>query len=228
VIAADDGPMPQTREHVAILALLGVPVLATVLTKCDRVDGARLAEAHREVEALLPEAPRREVSSLTGAGIGDLAAMLRDAAADHARREAPGMQGFRLAIDRAFTVAGTGTVVTGTVLAGTLTLGDALVLSPRGLPVRVRGLQSAGEAVERIAAGGAIGAGVDPAAAAGGGGGGDWRGRDGGALSRRGRRGAGAGVCAVVSGERAADRAAVVRRGRCCHGISRVARPMGR
>ena len=157
VIAADDGIMPQTREHVAILNLLGIPRAVVALTKADRASPSRLAEMREQIAGLLADTPLAgaavfAVSSRTGEGVVALAAALvaaRDAAAS---RLVAGRH-FRLAIDRAFSVTGAGTVVTGTVLAGTLDLGERLVIGPAGHEVRVRGLQSAARPAERIGAG---------------------------------------------------------------------------
>ncbi len=145
VVAADDGPMPQTREHLAIVDLLGLRQGVVALSKCDLVAPARLASAEAEVRALLAgsglaDAPILPVSSVTGQGIAELQAHLRQAsvAAPATRRRGP----FRLAVDRAFTLAGIGTVVTGTAVCGRVAIGDTLTVSPRGLAVRVRGIHA--------------------------------------------------------------------------------------
>ncbi|MBS0321067.1 MAG: selenocysteine-specific translation elongation factor [Proteobacteria bacterium] len=157
VVAADDGVMPQTREHLDILDLLDVRDGIVVITKADAVDAQRLAAVRQEVAALmtpttLHDAAVVAVSSLTGAGIADLRATLDAAATRHARTAREG-RGFRFAVDRVFTVAGSGTVVTGTVFDGSVRAGDALVIAPSGRPVRVRGVQHAGHAVDSAAAG---------------------------------------------------------------------------
>src|SRR5450759_149621 len=156
-VAADDGVMPQTVEHLQILSLLGIRRGVVAITKTDRVDPARLAHVETEVHALLADSslagiPLLPVSALTGAGIERLREALVAAAAGHAARYREG-QHFRLAIDRAFSVAGSGTVVTGTVFNGEARPGDRLMLSPRGVPVRVRGVQIRGNAAERAQAG---------------------------------------------------------------------------
>lgn len=145
VVAADDGPMPQTREHLAILDLLGIGNGVVALTKTDRVDAGRVTEAAGEVAALLSStglsgAAIHPVSAATGAGIGDLRAQLERVAAQVRTGRRPG--GFRLAIDRSFTIDGAGLVVTGSVFSGSVRPGDRLMVSPSGVPVRVRGLHA--------------------------------------------------------------------------------------
>lgn len=145
VVAADDGPMPQTREHLAILDLLGLSRGAVVLSKCDLVTPARLDEARAEVQALLQGtglagAPLFAVSNTTGQGLADLAQHLLQAQREHVRARDDGC--FRLAVDRCFTLAGIGTVVTGTAVSGQVGVGDRVLVSPRRLPVRVRGLHA--------------------------------------------------------------------------------------
>ena len=149
VVAADDGPMPQTREHLAILALLGVPQLVVALTKADRVGADRLAEARLELAALLaggPYAPAPVFALATPSGVG--VAALRQHRAEEARRLAQlrlagqCLGHFRLAIDRSFTLAGAGRIVTGAVLSGRVQVGDAVIVSPHGTAVRVRSLQA--------------------------------------------------------------------------------------
>lgn len=149
VVAADDGVMPQTREHLAIVELLGIPRALVAISKCDRVDSTRLRAVQAQVAALLApgpyaDAPQIVLSSLTGEGIETLRQALLDAQRDVQQRSASG--GFRLAIDRAFSVAGTGIVVTGTALAGQVTVGDTLLLGSAGKPVRVRGLHAQNQA----------------------------------------------------------------------------------
>ena len=124
VVAADDGPMPQTREHLDILALLGVPQLVVALTKADRVDAARLAAARAEVAALLQATPHAgapvlEVAAPAGQGVAALRDHLATAAPPVAVAMRPADGHFRLVIDRSFAVDGAGRVVTGAVLAGT-------------------------------------------------------------------------------------------------------------
>lgn len=156
VVAADDGVMPQTREHLAILELLGIPRLLVALTKADRVDAERLAQVRQEVNALLAAgpfagAPLYPVASPSGAGIPALRAALLAALDQVRQRNARG--GFRLAVDRVFSVAGAGVVVTGTAFAGQVAVGDELILTPRGQRLRVRGLHAQNRAAEAAQAG---------------------------------------------------------------------------
>jgi selenocysteine-specific elongation factor len=157
VIAADDGVMPQTLEHLEILDLLGIDRGAVVITKCDRSSVDRIAQVKAEIQILLAgrgleRARLFEVSAATGAGIEALAQAIRDAALSQCGRSVEGRH-FRLSVDRAFTVAGAGTVVSGTVLQGAVEVGARLVLSPAGLEVRVRGLHTGGRPVARVGAG---------------------------------------------------------------------------
>lgn len=153
VIAADDGVMPQTREHLAIVQRLGVPRAAVALTKADRADAARLAAVEQEVAALLAdtvyaEAPRFALDGTDAAhpGVVALRAYLHDAAMQLPARHEAGL--FRLAVDRVFTLAGHGTVVTGTVFNGRVQVGDTMRLAPVGLPVRIRSIHAQQRAAE--------------------------------------------------------------------------------
>ena len=146
VIAADDGPMPQTREHLELLGLLGLDRGAVALTKCDAVDAKRIAAAREEVDALLAGtrlqgSPLFALSATSGAGVAELRAHLDAVAAAHKARSAAGR--FRLAIDRCFTLSGIGTVVTGTAFSGRVGAGDTVIIAPtqRGsLKARVKSL----------------------------------------------------------------------------------------
>ncbi len=145
VVAADDGVMPQTREHLEILDLLGIARGAVALTKIDRVDPERVAQVEADIERLLADtrlagSPVFPVSSVTGQGIAALRAHLEKSAA--ATRAGANDGHFRLAVDRCFTLEGHGTVVTGTVFAGRVRVGDRLWVSPRGTEVRVRGIHA--------------------------------------------------------------------------------------
>jgi len=155
-VAADDGPMPQTLEHLAMLDLLGVPAGLVVLTKADRVDAGRLAAVAAEVQAMLhgsalAGAPVLPCSAVTGNGIAEVRAQLEAAAAGMPARVATG--GFRLVVDRAFTLPGVGLVATGTAHSGAVRAGQRLMLAPAGLEVRVRGLHSQNQASEHGQAG---------------------------------------------------------------------------
>jgi selenocysteine-specific elongation factor len=156
VVAADDSVMPQTREHLEILQLLGIPAGVVALTKCDLVESGWQAMVEEEVRELtrgtfLQGAPIIPTSAATGQGIEALRSALRRLADQAPARDDPGA--FRLAIDRAFTVAGHGAVVTGTVTSGSVAVGDELELLPAGRTVRVRGLQQHERPVERLGRG---------------------------------------------------------------------------
>jgi selenocysteine-specific elongation factor len=156
VVAADEGVMPQTREHLAILQLLGLKKGLVVLTKADLVDQEMLELVELDVaEAVagtfLEGAPTLAVSSVTGQGLPELTALLDQLLTE---TEAKDVTAFaRLPIDRVFTRPGFGTVVTGTLVGGVIREGDALEVLPVGKPVRVRGLQVHGAKVERAEAG---------------------------------------------------------------------------
>ena len=156
VIAADEGVMPQTREHFDICRLLGVRNGLVVITKKDLVDEEMLALVEDEARSLidgsfLEDAPVVAVSSRNGDGMNDLKARL----AELGRRLPPRSQDFivRLPIDRAFSMRGFGAVVTGTLISGTITEADELELLPPQLGVRVRGLQVHGKSVHEAHAG---------------------------------------------------------------------------
>ena len=156
VIAADEGVMPQTREHFEIVRLLGVRAGLTVITKTDLVDAELLELVRAEADELvagsfLAGAPVVAVSARTGAGLDELRARLRELGARAPERA--GETVARLPVDRAFTMRGFGAVVTGTLVAGEIGVGDEMELLPAGARVRVRGLQVHGRAVERASAG---------------------------------------------------------------------------
>ncbi len=160
-VAADDGVMPQTVEHLAILALLGVREAVVALTKADLVDADRLATATAEVREALavtpfPDAAIVPVSAPAGAGLDALRAALAAAAAATPDRPATGR--VRLPIDRSFTLHGIGTVVTGTLWSGTLAAGDTVAIEPSGRTSRVRSVQVHGAEVERAGAGSRVAA----------------------------------------------------------------------
>jgi len=147
VIAADEGVMPQTREHLEICRLLGVRRGIVALTKRDMVDSDWLGLVTEEVRdfvagSFLEEAPIVPVSSRTGEGTEQLKSELLKMAMglDQKRSEGP----FRLPVDRGFTVAGFGTVVTGTLLSGQIRVGDEVELFPTGILTKIRGVQAHG------------------------------------------------------------------------------------
>lgn len=144
VVAADEGWMPQSEEHLAVLDLLGVDRGIVALTKTDRVDADLVELATLEIEehlegTSLAAAEIIPVSAHTGAGIDRLIAAL---AAIASEVPVSGGERPRLWVDRSFSIAGAGTIVTGTLLDGPLSVGDDLVIAARDLKVRVRGLQS--------------------------------------------------------------------------------------
>jgi selenocysteine-specific elongation factor len=144
VVAADDGPMPQTREHLEILDLLGAPQVLAVLTKADRVAPERLEQATAEVRALLDGTRFRGAAMLaasgtTGEGIDALRRLLEEATA--IIRTPPGER-FRMHVDREFVIDGLGLVVTGTVLTGSIAAGQAVSVLPRNLRAKVRSLRA--------------------------------------------------------------------------------------
>ncbi|HKC64156.1 MAG TPA: selenocysteine-specific translation elongation factor [Pyrinomonadaceae bacterium] len=156
VIAADEGVMPQTREHFDICRLLDVRYGLVVITKTDTVDEELLSLVRAEAEELvagstLSGAPILSVSARTGEGIEELKAALRETALKVPARSSDWVA--RLPVDRAFTMRGFGAVVTGTLVAGSVAEGDEMELLPAGLRVRVRGLQVHGQRVERAFAG---------------------------------------------------------------------------
>lgn len=152
LVAADDGIMPQTREHLAVLSLLNITRGAVIITKSDRADASRLDTLRADVSTLLQgsslaDSPILTVSAYTKDGIDDLSALLKTEAqtsrADLHRRSA----GFRLAVDRVFSLEGSGTTVTGTVHAGSVKPGDELMLMPGERKVRVRSVHAQNQAV---------------------------------------------------------------------------------
>lgn len=143
VVAADDGVMPQSREHLQILHLLGLTAGVVVVNKTDRVEPTRVEQVQQDIRALiagsfLEGADIVPLSCETGTGIDHLRSHL--SAAVRSRPDDRDSSPFRLAIDRAFTLRGSGVVVTGTVVTGTVAVEDRLVLGSTGKPVRVRGL----------------------------------------------------------------------------------------
>lgn len=156
VVAADDGVMPQTLEHLAIVDLLGIRRGLIALTKTDLVPPARVAEVSAEIArhvagTMLEGAEILPVSAITGRGIDTLRARLEAAADDVADRAASAR--FRLAVDRVFTLTGVGVVVTGTVLSGTVHVGDEVLISPSELTARVRSLHAQNKPAQQGRAG---------------------------------------------------------------------------
>ena len=148
VVAADDGVMPQTIEHLNIIDLLGVTAGVAIVTKTDRVGADRVAEVIESTRALLAPTSLAAIdviaaSAHTGDGIAKLRDVLATASRNLQARDSAGRQ-LRYAIDRAFTITGSGTVVTGTVFNHEIRVGDRVTVTPRGVSVRVRGIQKNG------------------------------------------------------------------------------------
>ena len=170
VVAADDGVMPQTREHVAILDLLGIGDGAVAITKADRVDPGRVAAVEAEMRMLLAPTRLRAAPSFAvnatapdDPGVAALARHLLTMREPPPGRRAAAL--FRLAVDRVFTLAGHGTMVTGTVFAGRTSVGDRVMLLPEGVEVKVRSLHAQNRPAQSGAAGERLAlnlAGVEP------------------------------------------------------------------
>ena len=159
IVAADEGIKPQTREHLEILDLLDIRVGAIALTKMDRVDDSRLAEVTASIGPLLArtslaKAPIFAVAAPNAQGVPELRDyLLSQAAQIGTRRQARRGSLFRLPIDRRFLIEGAGLVVTGTIASGNVNVGDRVCLMPKGIMVRVRGLQSHHHSVDGLGAG---------------------------------------------------------------------------
>ncbi|HZE29119.1 MAG TPA: selenocysteine-specific translation elongation factor [Gaiellaceae bacterium] len=151
VIDAGEGARPQTHEHLAILRLLGIERGVVAVTKADAVDAETLQLALAEAAELAPGAEVVAVSAKTGAGLNELREALARTAAAVPQR--PGEAQARLYVDRAFTIAGAGTVVTGTLRSGSIAAGDELRIEPSGLRTRARSVQVHDVSVERAEAG---------------------------------------------------------------------------
>lgn len=156
VIAADEGVMPQTREHLEICQLLRVKRGLVVLTKIDTVEQEWLELVKEDVSTFLAgtflaDAPIVEVSGVTGQGLPELIAILDDLVKEVPEREAGNF--FRLPIDRVFTMKGFGTVVTGTTISGSIKTGDEATIYPQGLESRIRGIQVHNMEVSEVSAG---------------------------------------------------------------------------
>lgn len=144
IIAADEGVMPQTREHLEICQLLNVKHGLVVLTKIDMVEPDWLELVREDVTnylsgTFLSDAPMSEVSSVTGEGIKELVQILDDLVKEAPEKDVGSF--FRLPIDRVFTMKGFGTVITGTTISGQIKTGDEITIYPQGLSTRIRGIQ---------------------------------------------------------------------------------------
>lgn len=161
VVAADEGPMPQTLEHLALLDLLGISRGIVVMSAIDRASAEQRAACHTAIRHLLPDtclatAPVIEVSAHLGTGLEELLSAIRTLPASAVMRSRSGYP--RFLIDRRFTVTGAGCVITGTLLSGQLSLGDHKaddlhISSPQPMPVRLRAIQIDGQQVSEIHAG---------------------------------------------------------------------------
>ncbi len=156
VVAADDGVMPQTREHLAIMGLLGVRRGLVALTKIDAVAPELVDLAAEDVASavrgtFLEGAPILRVSSTTGSGLDELRAVLQRMAAETPSRSSEGV--FRMPIQRVFSAPGFGTIVTGIPVSGGVAIGDVLEILPQGLRGKVRGLQAYHQPTQRARAG---------------------------------------------------------------------------
>jgi len=155
-VAADEGVMPQTREHLEICSLLGIDNGLVALTKTDAVDEELLELATEDLKdflsgTFLADAPIVPVAAHTGEGIDRLREALQDWARSLKQEDKPDI--FRLPVDRVFTMRGHGTVVTGTLASGEVHQGDAIVAHPRGRRGKVRGIQVHGQSEEKVSAG---------------------------------------------------------------------------
>ena len=160
VIAADDGVMPQTREHLAIVQLLGVQHATVAITKADRATPEQRSQVHADVTALLADTPFASApifdtaaTDAQDAGVAALRAHVWQQGAQFGQRRGDGL--FRLAVDRVFTLPGQGTVVTGTVFSGQVAVGDSVAhsASPEGQTVRVRSIHAQNQASDTGVAG---------------------------------------------------------------------------
>ena len=157
VVAADEGVMPQTREHLLILELLRIPQIVVALTKCDLVDDEWLGLVQSDVLALFDESPLPtprvvSCSSRTLAGLDELRSVLSERLASAKPHSSDDL--FRMPVDRAFTIKGTGTVVTGTVWSGELTVDSSVIVLPSGKTARVRRIEQHGKSADAARAGG--------------------------------------------------------------------------
>ena len=151
IIAADEGVMPQTKEHFGTIRYMGVERGIIVLTKCDLVDEEWLMLVEEEVQSLvkgsfLAEAPIRHVSSISGEGIDELKKTIEDTLNDIPVKSDHGL--FRMPIDRVFSMKGFGTIMAGTVLSGRISINDPLEVLPAQIPIRLRGMQTHNQDME--------------------------------------------------------------------------------
>ena len=156
VVAADDGVMPQSREHLEILTLLGIRHGIVVLTKIDRVEPADMQAAHKQVRTFLQgtfleAAPVLPVCNLTGEGFAPFHQALHDLVSAIEPKRTDGV--FRLPVDRAFSVKGIGTVVAGIPVSGQAGTGDEVVLLPAGISGRIRAIEAYKRKTDRVVAG---------------------------------------------------------------------------
>jgi selenocysteine-specific elongation factor len=156
VIAADEGVMPQTREHMEICSLLGIRFGIVVLTKIDMVETEWLELVTEEIrefmsDTFLKDAPICAVSSTTGDGLKDFVKELDTLSDNVTGRSASGL--FRLPVDRVFTMKGFGTVITGTLFSGKIEVGEQVAIYPSGITSKVRGIQVHNQPVERAEVG---------------------------------------------------------------------------
>ncbi|MGR3178880.1 MAG: selenocysteine-specific translation elongation factor [Candidatus Anammoxibacter sp.] len=156
VIAADDGIMPQTREHLEILDLLEIGNIIVVITKCDLVDEDWLEMLKEEIQDLINETGFKDarilsVSTINNKGIAELKSAMKDLVSDVNRNN--DRETFRLPIDRAFTISGFGCVVTGSVLGGRINVNDEVELLPMKTIARIRGIEVNGEKKDNASAG---------------------------------------------------------------------------
>jgi len=156
IIAADEGVMPQTREHLDICTLLGIKKGLVALTKIDMVETDWLDLVQEDIKGFLKGtflegAPIIPVSSTTGQGIPELLVVLERLATEVKERSSAGI--FRLPVDRVFTMRGFGTVVTGTAISGSLSVGDQVTIYPQEIQAKVRGIQVHNQDTEQVRAG---------------------------------------------------------------------------
>jgi len=156
IIAADEGVMPQTREHLDICSLLGIKKGLVALTKVDLVERDWLELVQEDIKeflkgTFLEGAPILPVSSTTGQGISELTAVLERLSAEVEERPSAGI--FRLPVDRVFTMRGFGTVITGTAISGSLSVGDQVHIYPQEILAKVRGIQVHNQDIEQVRAG---------------------------------------------------------------------------